>query len=122
MSEQKSESKFADHVELKDDDVDGHEATDHRAVTCRYDMAKLRRIGEIEDDILEAIAAAAGIDSDDMDCVFSVQDALEKDRADLEVYIKQAVMDIVNDEGKAQDIADKYIDELEGLKQIEEAK
>lgn len=31
-------------------------------------------------------------------------------------------MEIVNDEGKAQDIADKYIDELEGLKQIEEAK
>ena len=81
-----------------------------------------------------------------MDCVFSVQDALEMDRADLEVrpqvllmiityalridsntrtlqvYIKQAVMEIVNDEGKAQDIADKYIDELEGLKQIEEAK
>ena len=47
MSEAKEESKFADHVELKDDDIDGHEASDHRAVTCRYDMAKLRRIGEM---------------------------------------------------------------------------
>ncbi len=43
--------KMADRVDFDDDDEDQPTTKDHRAVTCRYDMAKLRKIGEVSFEI-----------------------------------------------------------------------
>ncbi|GMH69389.1 hypothetical protein TrRE_jg7252, partial [Triparma retinervis] len=70
----------------------------------------------LEDDILEWIADKKGIDVDDLDSLFSVEKALDTDKAGTEEYMEG----IAKDCGiQAGDFIDKYLGEIEELKSVE---